>query len=255
MSAKKRFQGKVVVVTGARSGIGLATAVRFSQEGAKVVLADIRDAEPEAAGIRKAGGDATFAKVDISREIEVEAMVAKTLAVYGRADVLVNNAATGPFKTVADTSEAELDRILCVNIKGTFLCCKAMIPVMKRGGGGVIVNVGSALGLVSAPGVAAYSASKGAVVQLTKALAVEHAADGIRANCVCPGPVRSDMMDEFIQHSPDPQATEQAMVEGTLLKRFGKPEEIAEVIVFMASAQSSNMTGSIVVADGGWTAI
>ena len=205
------------------------------------------------AGITKKGGQAIFIKTDVSRASEVNAMVERTVAAYGHVDVLVNNAATGPFKKLLDTNEAEWDQILNTNLKGILLCAQAVIPVMKRNGGGTIVNVGSSLALVAARGIAAYCASKGGVMQISKAMAVEHAEDHIRVNCVCPGPVLTTMMTEYIEKSDDPSTVRELMTEGTLLKRFGQPDEIANVITFMASDLSSFMTGSVVVADGGWT--
>jgi NAD(P)-dependent dehydrogenase (short-subunit alcohol dehydrogenase family) len=249
-----RLKDKVALVTGAKSGIGLATASRLAVEGAKVVLADVRDAQQEASEIVKEGGEALFVRVDVSSGPQVNALMEKTLAAYGRLDVLVNNAGIELAKKVTDTTEAEWDRLMDVNLKGVFFCSKAAIPVMQRQGGGIIVNIASELGLVGGSEIAAYSASKGGVVQLTKAMAIDHVGDGIRVNCVCPGPVATLLLEAIIEASSNPEEERRSIVEKTLLKRVGQPEEIANVILLLASEESSYMTGSIVVVDGGLTA-
>jgi NAD(P)-dependent dehydrogenase (short-subunit alcohol dehydrogenase family) len=248
-----RLKDKVVIVTGARSGIGLATALRFVAEGAKVVVADVQDASHEVFEMTKQGGEAIFVQADVSSEPHVDKLIERTVAAYGRLDVLVNNAGVELARKVTDTSQAEWDRLMNVNLKGVFLCSRAAIPVMQRNGG-VIVNVASELGLVGGSEIAAYCASKGGVVQLTKAMAVDHAGDGIRVNCVCPGPVSTPLLEAIIRASSDPEEERRHIAEKTLLKRLGRPEEIASVILFLASEESSYLTGSVVVADGGWTA-
>jgi len=249
-----RLKEKVAIVTGGKSGIGAATARRLAAEGAKVVVADVRDAQQEVMEMTKQGAEALFVQADVSSESQVNALIDKTTAAYGRLDVLVNNAGIELAKKVTDTTEAEWDHLINVNLKGVFLCSRAVIPVMRRSGGGVIVNVASGLGLVGGSEIAAYCSSKGGVVQLTRAMAIDHAGDKIRVNCVCPGPVSTPLLKAIIQTSPNPEKKRQRMVENTLLKRLGQPEEIANVILFLASKESSFMTGSIVVADGGATA-
>jgi NAD(P)-dependent dehydrogenase (short-subunit alcohol dehydrogenase family) len=245
---------KVVIVTGARSGIGLATAIRFANEGAKVVVADVRDARQEVGEMAKRRSEALFIQADVSIESQVAALLEKAVAAFGRVDVLVNNAGMELAKTVTDTTEAEWERLMNVNLKGVFLCSKATIPVMQRGGGGVIVNVASELGLVGGSEIAAYAASKGGVVQLTKAMAIDHIGDGIRVNCVAPGPVSTPLLEQIIESSSNPEEERKGIVGKTLLKRLARPEEIANVIVFLASDEASYMTGAIVSVDGGWTA-
>jgi NAD(P)-dependent dehydrogenase (short-subunit alcohol dehydrogenase family) len=249
-----RLKDKVAIITGGKSGIGYSTALLFAAQGAKVVVADVKDAAEEVRAITEQGAEALFVQTDVSSESQVNNLVETTVAAYGRLDVLVNNAGVELAKTVPDTTEAEWDRLIDINLKGVFLCCKAAIPVMQRQGGGVIVNVASELGLVGGSEIAAYCASKGGVVQLTKALAVDHAADQIRVNCVCPGPVATPLLEAIIRESSDPEEERRHIVEGTLLKRPGRPEEIANVILFLASDEASYLTGSIVTADGGWTA-
>ena len=249
-----RLSGKVAVITGAKSGIGLATAFRFAAEGAKVVVADVRDAQQEVREMTERGTEALFVQVDVSSEPQVKALVEKTVAAYGRLDVLVNNAGIELAKKITDTTEAEWDRLMNVNLKGVFLCSKAAIPAMQRNGGGVIVNVASELGLVGGSEIAAYCASKGGVVQLTKAMAIDHAGDGIRVNCVAPGPISTPLLEAIIDTSSDPEEERRCIVEKTLMKRLGQPEEVANVILLLASDESSYMTGSVVAVDGGWSA-
>jgi meso-butanediol dehydrogenase/(S,S)-butanediol dehydrogenase/diacetyl reductase len=173
-----------------------------------------------------------------------------------RVDALVNAAGIGSPRpvTIDEATMAEWHELCAVNLTGTFLCCRAVIPVMRRGGGGTIVNIASELGLVGSPRSAMYGATKGAVVQLTRALAVDHAADQIRVNCVCPGPVDTPLLRRSVSRAPDPAAKLQSETSSTLLGRLGRPEEIASVIRFLVSDESSFVTGSIIVADGGVTA-
>ena len=248
------LKDKVAIVTGAASGIGLAAADGLARAGARVVVADIRPAYQEIDEIKQRGGEALFVPTDVASGAEVTELFEKTLATFGRLDILVNNAGIELAKKITDTSEAEWDHLMSVNLKGVFLCSQAAIPVMWRNGGGVIVNVASELGLVGSSEIAAYCASKGGVVQLTKAMAVDHVQDGIRVNCVAPGPVATPLLEALIADSADPDRERQSIVEKTLLKRLARPDEIAKVILFLASDDSSYMTGSVVAVDGGWTA-
>jgi NAD(P)-dependent dehydrogenase (short-subunit alcohol dehydrogenase family) len=249
-----RMKDRVSVITGAGSGIGLATAHRLAREGATVILADCRNATAQANELATSGAEARFVQTDVSSAAQVEKLIQETLSAFGRLDVLVNNAGVELPKTITETTEAEWDRLMEINLKGVFLCSRASIPAMRRQGGGVIVNVASELGLVGGSEIAAYCATKGGVVQLTKAMAVDHAADGIRVNCVCPGPVDTPLLEATIRGSSDPEQERRNIVEKTLIKRVGRPEEIANVILFLASSESSYMTGSVVVVDGGVTA-
>ena len=245
-----RLRDKVAIITGAASGIGSATARRFVAEAATVVLSDVVVSHPAKALIER-GYNTTFMQVDVSSEEEVNRLVDMTVSKYGRLDILINNAGIELAKKATETSEEEWDRLMNVNLKGAFLCSKAAIMAMRQRGSGVIVNVGSELGLVGAPDLAAYCASKGGVVQLTRAMAIDHAADGIRINCICPGPIETPLLERIIASAADPLKERQRSIEKTLLKRFGRPEEVANVILFLASEEASYMTGSIVVVDGG----
>ena len=249
-------RGCVAIVTGGASGIGLATARRLSLDGARVAVVDRADPEEAARDIAKAGGDVWGIRADVADEGEVRAAVDAVLSRAGRVDALVNAAGIGSPRPVT-IDEATMDewQLLCaVNLTGTFLCCRAVIPAMRQRGGGAIVTIASELGLVGAPRNAMYGATKGAVVQLTRALAVDHAADHIRVNCVCPGPVDTPLLRGAVARAADPEAKLRAEVNSTLLGRLGRPEEIASVIRFLVSDEASFMTGAIVVADGGVTA-
>ncbi len=251
-----RLAGKVSVITGAGSGIGRAAALLFAREEARVVAADLnrRAAEETARMIRDAGGEATAVEVDVSSAASVERMFEETLEAYGRLDVLVNNAGYGFVATVDQTDEADWDRLMAVNLKGVYLGCKYAIPLMRRQGGGVIVNTASVGALVGIENRAAYCASKGGVAALTRALALDHVRDGIRVNCVAPGTVDTPYFSEIIAQSPDPAALRKELEERQPMGRMGRAEEIAYAMLYLASEESSFVTGSVLVVDGGWTA-
>ena len=249
------LSGKTVIVTGAGSGIGFAATQRFAADGATVIMADVRDASEEAARLAGAGHDVRFVATDVSREAEVQALIDGVVSLNGGVDVLVNNAGIVLARTVPDTTLDEWDRLLDVNLKGVFLCSRAVIPVMRQQSRGVIVNVASEQGLVGTATNAAYTATKGGVIQLTKSMAIDHGEEGIRINCVAPGPVNTPMIDAFLASVEDPHEELRGFVDATILKRLGRPEEIANVIAFLASDESSYMTGSVVVVDGGLTAM
>ncbi len=203
-----RMKDKVAVITGAKSGIGLATARRFAAEGAKLVAVDVKDASKEVGELVEDGGQARFVQADVSSASNVERLVQEALAAYGRVDVLVNNAGMELPKKITDTTDSEWDRLMDVNLKGVLLCSRAAVRLMQHQGGGAIVNVASELGLVAGSEIAAYCASKGGVVQLAKAMAIDHAAEGIRVNCVCPDPVATPLLEATLSGSSNPKATQ-----------------------------------------------
>ncbi len=251
-----RLAGKVSVITGAGSGIGRAAALLFAREGARVVAADLnrRAAEETARMIRDVGGEAMAVEVDVSSTASVERMFEETLEAYGRLDVLVNNAGYGFAATVEQTDEADWDRLMAVNLKGVYLGCKYAVPLMRRQGGGVIVNTASVVALVGIENRAAYCASKGGVAALTRALALDHVRDGIRVNCVAPGTVDTPYLSGIIAQNPAPAALRKELEERQPMGRMGRAEEIAYAMLYLASEESSFVTGSVLVVDGGWTA-
>ena len=248
------MKAKVVVVTGAASGIGKACVERFAQEGASLVLADLADVSQLAADIESSGGQALGISVDVSDEQSVTALFAAVMARFGRVDVLVHCAGVCRRRLIPEMEVAEWDLIMDVNFKGTFLCCKAVIPLMRAAGGGAIITTGSELAFVGAPNIGAYSASKAGVVHLTRCLARDHGADGIRVNCICPGPIDTPMLQRSIGQASDPVEARRLAEASTILGRLGKPEEIANMVHFLASDEASYVTGAAMLVDGGVTA-
>jgi NAD(P)-dependent dehydrogenase (short-subunit alcohol dehydrogenase family) len=248
-----KLDGKVALITGAGSGIGKATALLFAQEQAKVAVADRVPAggNETVRMIKGGGGEATFIEADVSREAEVQAMIKATVDVYRRIDILHNNAGIqGPFSPTTELSEETWNSILDTNLKSTFLASKHAIPVMLQQGGGVIINTTSAAGIVGLPYVAAYCASKGGVVQLTRSMALEYAPQNIRINCICPGGTQTPMMEQWIP--VDPTARE-AFMKSLPGGRAIQPQEIARAVLFLACDDSSSAIGVVLVVDRGWT--
>jgi NAD(P)-dependent dehydrogenase (short-subunit alcohol dehydrogenase family) len=248
----KRFQGRTVLITGAGSGIGRATAERFGSEGAAVVCADVNEAgvNETAATIRTQGGEALAVKCDVSQAPSVEELFAKAIERYKKLDVLANVAGVGGFKRLTETSLEDWNRTIGVNLTGTFLTCqKAISHILETKG--AIINVASVAGLKSHPFSAAYCASKGGIVTMTKALAVEYGRKGVRINCLCPGGVETPMIQQFqLPEGANPTVLQRIMPLG----RMGQPPEIAAVIAFLASDDATYMNGSVVVVDGGMIA-
>ncbi len=244
--------GKVALVTGGASGIGKATALLFGREGAAVVVHDRKDeGEVTARAIVTAGGRATFVQGDVTRAADAEAAVERALAEFGGLHILVNNAGIIRRASVVDTTEEEWDRVMAVNVKSVFLFSKAAIPIMARAGGGAIVNTASGWGLDGGRDAASYCASKAAVVNLTRAMALDHADQHIRVNCVCPGDTDTPMLREEARQLGQDVKGFLAQSAKRPMGRMGRPEEIAKVILFLASDASSFVTGTAVVADGG----
>ncbi|MCR4429251.1 MAG: glucose 1-dehydrogenase [Caldiserica bacterium] len=249
-----KLRDKVAIITGGASGIGMATVLLFVREGARVIIADIQDVRGKVEDLLRKGDRVHFIPTDVSQEAQVKSLFQTAIRLFGRFHLLVNNAGIALPKTVPQTTEAEWDHLMGVNLKGVFLCSKEAICFFRQWGGGVIVNVASELGLVGGSEIAAYCASKGGVVQLTKAMAIDHAREGIRVNCVCPGPVETPLLDNLIFSAKDPEEERSRSLNSVPLGRFGRPEEIAKVILFLASEDSSFMTGAAVAVDGGWSA-
>jgi len=251
-----RLLNKVAVITGGNSGIGRATAIRFALEGAKVVIGarDIDAGKEVVDFIKKNGGKAVFVKTDVASEVSVKNLVDFAVKLFGRIDIMFNNAGVDLAKPVTETSEEELNSVLNVNLKGVFYGCKYAIPYMSKQGNGSIINTASTAGIVGLPNMAAYSASKGGVVLLTIEMAIDYAKKGIRVNCVCPGAIMTPMLKKFIDKSPNPEETIKNLGEMHPIGRIGKPEEIANAVLFLASDESSFVTGHALIVDGGLTA-
>ena len=251
-----RLTDKVALITGAGSGIGRASALKFAREGAKVVVVDIQKAgaDETVSSIHADGGSAISVQADVADSLAVRRMVSTTVDSYGRLDILFNNAGMNIRGTILDVDEEDFDRLFAVNVKGVFLGCKEAIPVMKSQGGGVILNTASQMGVVGREASVVYPATKGAVIQLTRCLALDHGADGIRVNSLCPGPIETPLSRSSREASGDPEAALMASIKGTALGRIGTPQEMADVAAFLCSDEASYITGAAILADGGWTA-
>jgi NAD(P)-dependent dehydrogenase (short-subunit alcohol dehydrogenase family) len=256
-SLRADLGNRVAIVTGGTEGIGRAIALRFAASGAQVAACgrDAEKGERLLADAQKAGlSDLIFVRADASVPTDVHELVGRTVDRFGHVDVLVSNVGLITIATAPETSVEEWHRVLDVNLGSPFLLAKYGVPVLAEAGGGSIVLIAGELGLVGARESVAYCAAKGGVINMTRALAVDCAPLDIRVNCLCPGPVRTPLLERWFLGSDDPAALEAAQTEPVLLRRVARPEEIAEVALFLASGASSYMTGSILVADGGLTA-
>ncbi len=248
-----RLEGKVALISGGARGQGAVEAQMFAEEGARVVIGDILDEQGRQteAQLRELGYEVTYVHLDVTSESDWEAAVQAAVSAYGKLDVLLNNAGILIRKNIEETTEEDWDRIFAVNAKGVFLGTKAAIPAMREAGGGSIINISSTAGLVGSPnGSASYTATKGAVRLFTKSTAIQHAGEGIRCNSIHPGPIETDMIADTLN---DP-ANMALRMQRLPLGRVGKPSEIAYGAIYLASDESSFVTGSEVVIDGGTTA-
>lgn len=250
--------GKVALVTGAAAGIGRATALRFAAEGARVIVSDIavEGGEETAAMIRDTGAEALFVRADVAAPADVTELVARTVAQFGRLDCACNNAGIeGLVAPLLEQTEANFDRIIAVNLKGTFLCLQAEIAQMLRNGGGAIVNLASIAGLIGFPGLSPYVASKHAVNGLTKNAALEYAKQNIRVNAVCPGGIDTRMLDSLAAQATGGKSSSREMLDPLHpIGRIGTPDEVAELIVWLCSPKAGFMTGTNIPVDGGFVA-
>jgi NAD(P)-dependent dehydrogenase (short-subunit alcohol dehydrogenase family) len=248
---EKIFQNKVALITGGSYGIGQAAAVDFARRGAKVAIADVVEDKEEQTlrMVKEAGGEAIFIKCDVSKTEDVKAMVDKTVAAFGRIDFAFNNAGIeGTLGTTNECSEENFDRTIAINLKGAWLCMKYELDQMHKQGSGVIINNSSVAGLKGFANLPAYVASKHGLLGLTKGAAMENAKTGIRINAVCPGVIRTPMIDRVTQGNRAVEAQYEAIEP---MGRMGRPEEVSEVVIWLCSDASSFITGAALAVDGG----
>ncbi len=250
---KGALPGKVALITGGASGIGRATALLFADEGAAVAVVDVDQSGGQAVvrTITAAGGRAIFLAADVSQAADCQALVQQTVAQWGSLDILFNNAGIIRRASVLETTETEWDRVMAVNVKSIFLLSKYAIPIMDRAGGGVIINTASGWGLVGGPQAASYCASKGAVVLLTKAMALDHGPQNIRVNCLCPGDTDTPLLHSEAKQLGQPSQHFLTQAAQRPLQRLGRPEDIAQAALYLASETSAFVTGTSLVVDGG----
>ena len=251
--AEGSLTGKTALITGGACGIGRATALLFAREGAAVAIADVNAPAGQALvkEISNAGGRAIFEPADVTRAADCQRAVQHTVREFGGIHILFNNAGIIRRASVLDLSVEDWDRVMAVNLKSMFLMSRAVIPIMLQAGGGSVINMASGWGLAGGPRAAAYCASKGAVVLLTKAMAVDHGRQGIRVNCLCPGDTDTTMLRREAQQLGEPEQRFLSQSAERPLRRIGRPEEIAQAVLYLASDAASFVTGAAVVVDGG----
>ena len=251
-----KLKDKTVIITGGSLGLGKTTAILFAKEGAKVLITGrtektLKETVEEA---KKEGLNIDYLTSDVAKEEDCMKAVDYAINKYGRIDILFNNAGVLPVGTTHETSTEEWDKVFNINVKGTWLMSKYTIPHMLKQGKGCIVNNSSMLGLKAVPGLAAYIATKGAVTQLTRSMALEYADKGIRVNAVCPGAIETPMVDGLFNNMPDRAAGEELFKSFHPMGRLGRPEEIAHAVLFLCDDNVGFMTGSMLSVDGGWIA-
>ncbi len=251
-----KLADRAAVITGAGSGIGQAMALLFAREGARILAADVNGtaAEETAAQVNAEGGTCQAMAVDVVEPEQVRGMIERAQAAFGCIDILCNNAGIGSTTDVVECEPDEWDRVMAVNVKSVYLGCKYAIPLMIAQGGGVIINTASVAGMVGIVKRASYSASKGAVIALTRQVAIEFVEHGIRVNCLCPGTVDSPWVGRLLAQTDDPVAARQALVARQPMGRLGTPEEVAAAALYLASDDAAFITGTGLVIDGGLTA-
>jgi len=249
-----RLQGKVAVVTGAGTGIGRACAVAMAREGARLVLVGRRREKLEPLA-REIDGSALAVAGDVSNRTDVENLIARTVAEFGGIHVLLNNAGVLHIGNVEQISEQQWDETFNINVRGLWLLSRAVLPHMRKAGGGTIINMASVLGINGARNRASYAPSKGAVVLLTKCMAIDHGHENIRVNAICPSFVETDLTAAVLSTAADPQAVRRERMAVHPIGRLGRPEDIAGLAVYLASDESSWVTGSVFPVDGGYLAV
>jgi NAD(P)-dependent dehydrogenase (short-subunit alcohol dehydrogenase family) len=247
------LDGRRALITGGASGIGRATALLFAREGAAVAVADVNEAGGGAVvqEIMKGGGQAVFVRCDVTQAADCRQAVERAVAAFGGLDILFNNAGIIRRTTILDITEEEWDRVMAVNVKSIYLLSRYALPVMAAGGGGAIVNTASGWGLVGGRNAVSYCASKGAVVNMTRAMALDHGSQNVRVNCICPGDTDTGMLREEARQLGAAEATFLAEAADRPLGRVGTPDEIAQAVLYLASDASSFVTGTALVVDGG----